>query len=266
MAITTPIQSMKDAFSVKGMNVVVTGGNRGIGLGIATAFAQGGANVAILCRKVEKGIAEAEELRKNGVKCECIACDVSNLDSVKAAVAQVLEQFGTIDVLVNNAGIAPVSRLIDDENLQDWRASFETNLHGPANTIHVVAPHMIQNGGGSIINISSIAGQAVVSAMDHPKPGYHCSKAALDQLTKYMAMELRGTGIRVNCIAPGLTHSELDIYLPKTIYDFVDNVLPTRRFSDPIEIGAGCVYLASPAGAQVNGVILSIDAGKLLVD
>ena len=176
---TTPISSMTDAFTVKGMNVIVTGGNRGIGFGICAAYAQGGANVAILCRNVEKGKEAVEELKQYGTDCFCVACDVGSDESVKTAVAEIFKKFPVIDVLVNNAGISNVSEFLNDKDLKGWHDVINVNLNGPARMIYEVVPHMIKAGkGGIVINISSTGGQALGGATTHPMPGYHASKAA----------------------------------------------------------------------------------------
>ena len=156
-----PIKDMTNAFSVKGLNVVVTGGNRGIGLGISSAFAQSGANVAILCRNKESGDKAAADLRKYGTTVFCEACDVSSARSVKDAVLNVFKTFKNVDVLVNNAGVSTVTEFLKDRELREWHRVIDTNLHGVANMLFETVPHMIKAGkGGSIINISSIGGQA----------------------------------------------------------------------------------------------------------
>ncbi|MCL1827982.1 MAG: SDR family oxidoreductase [Oscillospiraceae bacterium] len=263
MAVINPITSMKGAYDISGYNVVVTGGNRGIGFGISTAFAQSGANVAILCRDVSKGAEAAAKLKEYGGDHHCFACDVSKLEDVRKAAKSVFDVFGKVNVLVNNSGVAPVARMLEDKDLEKWHQTIDTNLHGPANTIHSFVPSMIKNGGGSVISISSVGGQSVSAGLKHFKPGYHAAKAGLDILTRYLCIELGGSGMRFNVIAPGLTHSDLDKDLPPGIYDFVDNALPSRRFGEPIEIGAYCVYLASPAAANINGTICVLDGGKL---
>lgn len=151
-----PIKNMTNAFSVKELNVVVTGGNRGIGLGISLAFAQSGANVAILCRNKNSGDKAVDEIRKYGVIGICEKCDVSSVESVKEAVSAVFQVFGHIDVLVNNAGISTITEFLNDKDLHEWHRVIDTNLHGVANVLYQVVPHMIDAGkGGSIINISS---------------------------------------------------------------------------------------------------------------
>lgn len=263
---TTPIGSMTDAFSVKGMNVVITGGNRGIGLGISAAYAQSGANVAILCRDVEKGNKAAEDLKQYGAACFCVACDVGSIDSVKAAVAEVLKTFPVVDVLVNNAGMSIVSEFLDDKDLKAWHEVINVNLNGPAYTTHEFVPHMIRAGkGGSVINISSTGGQHLGGARTHPMPPYHASKAGLDMFTRNMAIEFGDYGIRVNAIAPGPTHSDLDKDLPQDALDKFENLMPMHRFAEPIEIGALCVYLSSPAGNHVTGTVIVHDGGLLLI-
>jgi NAD(P)-dependent dehydrogenase (short-subunit alcohol dehydrogenase family) len=261
-----PIQSMTGAFSIKGISVIVTGGNRGIGLGISAAYAQSGANVAILCRNKETGDKAAEKLRQYGTACLCVACEVDKAESVRVAVAEVYQQFGRVEVLVNNAGVSTTREFINDKDLSDWHRVMDTNLHGPAHTIYEVAPRMIKAGkGGTIINISSIGGQSLGGARTHPMPSYHVSKAGLDMFTRNMAIELGDYGIRVNGIAPGPTHSSLDEDLPPDALEKFENLMPMHRFAEPIEIGALCVFLSSPAANHITGTVIVHDGGLLLI-
>ena len=263
---TTPIQHMSHAFSVTGQNVIVTGGNRGIGFGISAAYAQSGANVAILCRNKESGDRAVEELRKCGTTCICVACDVGRAESVKKATAEVFETFAGVDVLINNAGTSAVSEFLNDTNLSEWHRVIDTNLNGPAYTIYEVVPRMIQAGkGGNVINISSIGGQSLGGAKTHPMSSYHASKAALDMFTRNMAIEFGDHGIRVNAIAPGPTHSDLDKDLPPDAFEKFEKLMPMHRFAEPIEIGALCVFLSSPAGNHITGTVVVHDGGLLLI-
>jgi NAD(P)-dependent dehydrogenase (short-subunit alcohol dehydrogenase family) len=261
----TPINDMTNVFSVKDLNVIVTGGNRGIGLGISTAFAQSGANVAILCRNKEGGEKAAEGLGQYGVKSFCAPCDVGSFGSVKAAVEEVCRNFGSVNVLVNNAGVSTVTTLLKDKDLKEWHRVINTNLHGPAYMIYEVAPHMIEAGrGGSIINISSIGGQSPSGSSHHPKAVYHASKAGLDMFTKAMAIELGDYGIRVNVVAPGPTHSDLDEDLPPEAFKHIETSMPMHRFAEPIEIGALCVFLSSEAANHITGTVCVHDGGLVL--
>jgi NAD(P)-dependent dehydrogenase (short-subunit alcohol dehydrogenase family) len=263
---SNPIQSMSNAFSVKGMNVIVTGGNRGIGLGISVAYAECGANVAVLCRNKESGDKAVEELKKYGTTCLCVRCDVGDPESVKAAAAKVFETFPQIDVLINNAGTSAVSEFLNDTDLAGWNRVMNVNLNGPAYMIHEVVPQMIKAGkGGSVINISSTGGQALGGARTHPMSSYHASKAALDMFTRNMAIEFGDYGIRVNAIAPGPTHSDLDKDLPPDAFEKFENLMPMHRFAEPIEIGALCVFLSSSAGNHITGTVVVHDGGLLQI-
>ena len=260
-----PITSMQDAFSVKGLNVIVTGGNRGIGLGISKAYAQSGANVAILCRNKESGDKAAESFKEYGGTYFCVQCDTSSFESVRKAVAEVGKVFPEINVLVNNAGVSTVTKFHDDNELAEWHRVVNTNLHGPAYLIYEVVPYMRKTGkGGSIINISSIGGQSVGGTKHHPKASYHASKAGLEMLTKALAVELGDDGIRVNVVEPGPTHSDLDKDLPPEAFVQIANQMPMHRFAEPIEIGALCVFLSTEAANQITGAIHAHDGGLVL--
>jgi NAD(P)-dependent dehydrogenase (short-subunit alcohol dehydrogenase family) len=264
MHLTPPITSMTDAFSVKGKNVVITGGNRGIGLGISTAFAQSGANIAILCRNTEKGKDVAAGFKKYGGRYTCIGCDIADKKSVDTATAEIYTFFDHVDVLVNNAGVATNIEFLKDADMKEWHRVINTNLNGVANMVYAIAPKMLDAGlGGRIINISSIGAQNIGDALHHPNAPYHASKAAIDHFTRYLAVELGGYGIRVNSIEPGPFHSDLDKDLPESAHEFIRNETPCHRFGEPIEIGAYCVFLASPAGCHITGSICVQDGGLL---
>jgi len=261
-----PIKNMADAFSVKGQNVVVTGGNRGIGLGISEAYVQSGANVAVLCRNRESGEAAVENLRQYGTKCFFAACDVGDAGSVKTAAEEVFRQFDNVDVLINNAGVSTVGKFLDDKDMAEWHRVMNINLNGPAYVMQAIVPHMITAGkGGCVINISSIGGQSLGGALTHPMAPYHASKAALDIFTRNMAIEFGDYGIRVNGIAPGPTHSDLDKDLPPDAFEKISKIMPAHRFAEAIEVGALCVFLSSPAAVQITGTVIVHDGGMLLV-
>lgn len=263
---TNPIQDMGKAYNVKGKNVVVTGGNRGIGRGIVQAFAESGANVVIFCRNLESGKKAVAEIEKFGGKYAAFRCDTSDIDSVRAAAADVFKFYDSVDVLVNNAGVATTTPFLSENGLSEWHRVINTDLHGPANTIYEIAPKMIEAGrGGTIINITSVGGQRVSGAKNHHNAPYNASKAGLDIFSRYLALVLGDHGIRVNSIAPGPIHSDLDKDLSPHILALIENDMPSHRFGEPIEVGALCVYMSSPAGAMVTGVNWAFDGGMLCV-
>lgn len=266
MFTSKPISNMTGAFDVSGKNVVVTGGNRGIGKGISIAFAQSGANVAVLCRNHASGLKTVDEMKRYGGGHTCVMCDVSNLENVKSATGKIFAFFDHVDVLINNAGVATTTPFLSDNGLSEWHRVINTNLNGVANMVYEIAPSMRDKSlGGSIINISSVGAQRVSASKEHPNAPYHAAKAGLDIFSKHLAVVLGDYGIRVNCIAPGPTHSDLDKDLPPSAFEMIEKALPTHRFGEPIEIGALCVFLASPAGRQITGCVYAHDGGLLCV-
>ncbi|MDR2610066.1 MAG: SDR family oxidoreductase [Clostridiales Family XIII bacterium] len=264
----TPIANMTGAYDVAGKNVVVTGGNRGIGLGISTAFAQSGANVVVLCRNYESGKAVIDGFAQYGKRYDCYQCDISDLESVKAAAKKVFEFYDHVDVLVNNAGIATTTDFLDAEKgLSEWHRIINTNLHGVANVVSEIAPGMKAAGkGGTIINISSVGALRVSGSKEHHNSPYNASKAGVDIFSRYLALTLGDYGIRVNSIQPGPIHSDLDKDLPPSFIKQIEEDLPSHRFGEPIEVGAFCVYLSSPAGAMITGANIPFDGGLLTVN
>lgn len=259
------ITSMENAFSLKGKNAIVTGGNKGIGYGIVTAFAQQGANIAIMARDEVSGnnaVREMEE--KYGAKCKFYKVDITDIKNCKAAVDSVVSDFGNIDILVNNAGVGPVGNLLDmDDEMTDWFKCIDVDLNGAVRMTFLVGKHMRDFGkGGRIINISSNAGEVASKSVN--MVSYCTAKAGVNMFTKSVACELAPFGIRVNAIAPGFTYSNLIDSMPEFAMKMLMETIPVGRFGQPIEIGALATYLASDASDNMTGAVLTIDGGHSL--
>lgn len=253
------IKTMENAYTLQGKNAIVTGGNKGIGKGIATAFAQQGANVAILARDEASALEAIKELSAFGGNHIFVKADVGNLESCKNATEEAVRQFGKIHILVNNAGVAAGGEFLDmDEEMSDWFKVQSIDLNGVAQMSYFVGKHMKETGGGKVINISSNAGE-IVNA--DPMAAYAAAKAAVNRLTKSLAYEWGKYGINVNAIAPGFTWSNFSKNMPPEAFEKLCGKTPTGRFGDAIEIGALAVYLASEASDQVTGLIATIDGG-----
>jgi len=259
------IKSLRNPMDLNGKSAIVTGGNRGIGFGISTALSQRGARVAILCRDIEDGRRAAELLNNDGGEAIAVLCDVSETEAVKAAVAEVWERFGRVDILVNNAGISCCKPFLElDDDLHEFTDVVDVNLYGAMRMSHACAKRMAAAGGGSIINITSVGGFVCNIADIQPMAGYSASKAALNHMTRALAVELGASNIRVNGVAPGPTHSNLDDMMSDEFRKMVSTETCTRRFGEPLEIGAMCAYLASDEAAQITGSVIAVDGGILV--
>ena len=259
-----PITSMKGAFSLEGQNAIITGGNRGLGLAIAKAFAEQGANCAIFCRNMAKAAEALEELKEIGGTHKAYSCDVTDFESIRKAIAEVYADYEQIDILVNNSGISYNGELLDmDENLTDWFLTLDTDLNGMVRMTYEVGKRMRDAGkGGSIINMTSNA--AYMVNWSPCMAAYSSAKAAGNHFTRCMACELAKYDIRVNAIAPGFTTTELAKHIPPEAMDYIEERTVSKRWGEPIEVGALAVYLASPAAAQVTGSVHVIDGGYML--
>lgn len=259
------ITSMKNAFSLQGKNVLITGGNRGIGRGIAAAMAQSGANIAIMARDGNKAQEALKELAGYGGAHRFYKGDVTECQDAQRVVRSMAEDYGKIDVLVNNSGIARAGAVLDmDESLKDWFDTINVNLNGVLLMSYLAGKYMKEARSGNIINISSNAGQIVNVPIPHA--AYSTAKAGVDRLTKCLAVELGHYNIRVNAIAPGYTYSDLIMEGEafEELYKQWRAKTPTGRFGQPIEVGALAVFLASDASAQITGTVTVIDGGYML--
>jgi NAD(P)-dependent dehydrogenase (short-subunit alcohol dehydrogenase family) len=259
------IESLQNAYSLEGKNAIVTGGNRGIGLGIAEAFAQQGASVAILARDAAKAQTVVDDLAaKYPGKFAFYATDITSRENCKVSAEAVVRDFGGIDILVNNSGIGIVGGFLDmPEDLSPWNLCLDVDLNGAFRMCYYVGRHMRERGkGGRIINISSNSG-AIVN-----KPlmlgAYSVAKAGINMLTKNLAVEMGQYGVTVNAIAPGYTWSTLMDFMPEEDRKANIEKMPAGRFGSAIEIGALAVYLASEAGEMMTGMVCTIDGGYSL--
>lgn len=250
-----------DLFDLTGTVAVVTGSTKGIGRAAAQGLAEAGASVVVSSRKQDLCDEVAAELAAStGREVAGIACHVGEWDRVPAFVDAVMERFGRIDVLVNNAGINPARIAPQGMTLDYWRKVFSVNLEGPLRTSQLVAPIMRDQGGGSIVNIGTMAaysGGGNICA-------YGASKAALLNLTKSMAWEWAGWGVRVNMLSPGPFMSEMMAGGAATQEGFLDLVAGgtfQKRVAEPAEIVGPILYLASDASSFVTGDDISVSGG-----
>ena len=234
-------------------------------MGIATAFAQQGANVGIMCRNQESAKAVVKEFsEKYEGKFACYALDVSDMKMVRNAVNAFVDDFGSIDILVNNAGVAVAGEVLDmDEELTDWFHCIDIDLNGAMRMCYVAGKYMRDAGkGGKVINITSNSG-AIINKPVTFAP-YHAAKAALNHLTRDLAVEWGKYGINVNAIAPGYTFTDMAEKMPQEVQSELIEKIPMGRFGQTTEIGALAVYLASEASNIVTGVIVTADGGYSL--
>ncbi len=247
--------------SLKGKVALVTGGSRGIGRASALAFADAGANVVVASRKLADLEGVAKEIKAKGVKGLAVASHVAKLDDLKNLVEKVKSEFGRIDILMNNAGTNPYYGPIMDAEEWAWDTTMNVNLKGPFLLSQLIGRVMKEQGGGSIINTSSVDG------LRAEKLGiYSVTKAGLIMLTENMAKEWGQYNIRVNAIAPGIIKTRLSEALWKEPVVGEEAIKRTAllRLGEPEDVAKVALFLASDASSYITGTTIVVDGGELL--
>jgi len=248
-----------ELFSIAGKTAIVTGGSRGIGKEMAEALAEAGANLMLCARRQEWLDETVSEFVSRGFNAVGRLCDVAKPDEVQAVVDETVSTFGAVDILINNAGIS-WGAMPEDMPLERWQQVLNVKLTGCFLFAQAAGRQMLEQGGGSIINIASIAG--LTSSANGPfYAGYVASKAGLIGLTRELAASWGRRGIRVNAVAPGFFHSRLadaviDIY-ERSIQE--NNVIP--RIGSEGELKGIVVFLASDASSYITGQTIAVDGG-----
>ena len=253
---------MIDIFDLTGKVAIVTGGNQGIGLAISRGLAQAGAAVIIANRRAEEGAKAAESLKKEGLKAISIPTDVSDESSVAALVSKVIDSYGKIDVLVNNAGVI-IRKPAEEMSREDWDHIMNTNLRGVFFCCQLVGREMIKQKKGKIINISSDASQRAMPE----RSVYATSKAGLSHLTRCLAVEWAKYNINVNAIGPGPTITPLNQKYFEENPDKLQQTkqaIPMGRMGDTSDYMGAAVFLASKASNFVTGQTLLVEGGSTI--
>jgi NAD(P)-dependent dehydrogenase (short-subunit alcohol dehydrogenase family) len=245
-------------FSLKDKVALITGASRGIGEATAVGLARAGADLAIVSRKLPDLEKVGEEIKKLGRKCLPVQAHLGKLEEINQLVKRVLEEFGKIDILVNNAATNPTMAQAIDVDERAWDSIMNLNLQGLFFLSQAVGRVMREKGGGKIINVSSVAG-----ITPDLLPLYSISKAGVNMVTKVMAQQWAQYNIRVNAIAPGLTKTRFSEALWKNpdILKLAMFKTPMGRPAEPEEMVGAIIYLASDASSYVTGQIIAIDGG-----
>lgn len=251
--------------SLKGKAAIVTGGAKGIGRAIALRLARDGANIGILDIRKDKADKTAGEIKELGVEATAIECDVTQYEKVKEAVAKIHQAYGSIDILINNAGIDEARAFVDtDEAL--WEKILNVNFKSFLIASHVCVPYMIGQGSGNIVSMDSDAGR--IGAANEVI--YCATKAAIMAASKALAREVVRYNIRVNCVSPGPVHTDLwDELHPgekgQKVTEAVTRIIPMRRLGNPEDVADVVAFFVGDDSRYLTGQVLSIDGGLTMI-
>ena len=248
-----------DTFKLDGKIALVTGGARGLGLTMATALAEAGADVALSGRTIATCDSSASAIASaTGRRAKGFAADVTSAADIERLVASVENELGPIDILINNAGVN-IRGTIDQLSEADWDSVIDTNLKGPFLCARAIGPGMVKRGWGRVVNLGSILGAVGLGG----RAPYASSKAGVMNMTRVMALEWAGTGVTANAICPGPFATEMNLPLlndPVKYQEFVKKI-PMGRWGELDEITGAVVFLSSPASSFVTGSALFVDGG-----
>ena len=246
-------------FNLKEKVAVITGASQGIGRDTALALAEAGAKVAVAARNEEKLAALVAEIASHGGEALAVKMDVADAEQVKAGFKQVLEKFGRLDILVNNAAVTR-DGLAMRMKQEDWDAVIRTNLTGAHLCIQQALPPMMKARSGRIINITSIVAQSGNAG----QANYVAAKAGLIGLTKAIAIEIASRHITVNAVAPGFIATPMTDVLPDKVKEDLTTRIPLGRMGCPRDVAAAIVFLASDEAAYITGHVLNVNGGMRL--
>jgi 3-oxoacyl-[acyl-carrier protein] reductase len=238
---------------------IVTGASRGIGKVIAEEIAKSGAKTVCVSRSESDIKIVSDDINNDGFTSISIACDITNTDDFQKLVKTVVEQFGSVDILINNAGITK-DNLIMRMSDEDWNIVIDTNLKGAFNGTKAVTRHMMKQRSGRIINISSVVGLTGNAG----QANYSASKAGLIGLTKATAKELASRGITANCIAPGYIETDMTEQLSDKIKNTLIEQIPLKRIGQPKDIASTVCFLASDEAGYITGQTITVDGGMVM--
>ena len=240
--------------------ILITGGSRGIGRACVERFARSGWRVAFLCRAREDAAkALVDALRAEGCDVEYFLCDVTDRARVDEVVGDILRRRHRIDALVNNAAISQI-RLFTDLTQQDWRHMFAVNVDGVFNCTQAVLNAMIGEKRGAIVNVSSMWGQVGASC----EVAYSAAKAAVIGLTKALAKEVGPSGVRVNCVCPGVIDTDMNAELDEETRAALRDETPLERIGTPEDVARAVAYLCSDEASFITGQILGVNGGMII--
>lgn len=254
-------------FDLTGKIAVVTGASSGLGADAARAYAKQGADVALLARRKEKLEDVAAEIQNMGRKAIAVQCDVSNEESVKNAIDEVMKSFGKIDILLNDAGVA-VRGGVHTLTEEEWDKSMNINVKGMFLVSKYVVPEMIKQNYGKIVNISSINGLIADKDDVFIRHSYNASKAAVLGLSKGMAASYARYNITVNTVCPGLFESEMTantLFKSEAFLNLYNHLCPANRPGRRGELNGTIIYFSSDASSYVTGQYVVIDGGTSIV-
>lgn len=244
---------------IKGKNVLITGASKGIGRAIAIKFAEQGANVAFTyLSSVEQGKALETELANKGIKAKGYRSDASDFAQADKLVADVIADFGSLDVLINNAGIT-MDNLLLRMTEEAWDRVMNVNLKSCFNTVKAATKPMMKQRSGSIINMTSVVGIKGNAGQTN----YAASKAGIIGLTKSIALEIGSRGIRCNAIAPGFIETEMTEKLDEKTIQLWRDAIPLKRGGKPEDVADACIFLASDMSSYITGQVIQVDGGML---